>query len=153
MSERADLKLWVIDSASDEEVSDIGVGDMVILNKSDLIPDNLTKWINNQYENNLVFSLSLTTKNGLQEVIDAIADRVTKNMEGTTFPAATRQRHFTLLEEAIAQLQLAEAMVSKVPELASENIRSALKCFDGLFGRYDIESVLGRIFSNFCIGK
>jgi tRNA modification GTPase len=40
-----------------------------------------------------------------------------------------------------------------VPELAAENVRSAINSFEQLFGRYDVEGVLDVIFSSFCIGK
>jgi len=38
-------------------------------------------------------------------------------------------------------------------ELAAEDLRLASRYLSSLTGKIDVESVLGEIFSNFCIGK
>ena len=39
------------------------------------------------------------------------------------------------------------------PELAAESVRTAIRALDSLTGRIDVETILGEIFSSFCIGK
>jgi tRNA modification GTPase len=38
-------------------------------------------------------------------------------------------------------------------ELAAEDVRLASRALDGITGRLDPETVLGKIFASFCIGK
>jgi tRNA modification GTPase len=39
------------------------------------------------------------------------------------------------------------------PEVAAEDVRSALRALEGLVGRVDVDAVLDEIFASFCIGK
>ena len=38
-------------------------------------------------------------------------------------------------------------------DLVGEVVKAAIRALDGIIGRVDVEDVLGRIFSSFCIGK
>ena len=40
-----------------------------------------------------------------------------------------------------------------MPELAAEELRLAQASLDVITGRFDTEDLLGRIFSDFCVGK
>ena len=78
--------------------------------------------------------------------------RAVRDLAGGDFPAATRQRHFQLLEEGRANLGRAlENLVQ--PELAVEDIRLALRALERIAGRVGAEDVLDRVFASFCIGK
>lgn len=153
IGDKADLKIWVLDSSSDADISNISSTDIVILNKIDLGSGPLKHWSDRFVNQPDMIGLSLVTNEGLDDAINLLATRVEQELQGQSFPAATRQRHFDLLFSAIEELDLALQNNMKVPELVAENVRSSIKCFDSLFGRYDVESVLDRIFSNFCIGK
>jgi tRNA modification GTPase len=39
------------------------------------------------------------------------------------------------------------------PELASEDVRLAIRALEAVTGRVDVEAILDVIFSSFCIGK
>jgi tRNA modification GTPase len=67
----------------------------------------------------------------------------------------TRERHRKALESAHAALNRARAMlVSHGPlELAAEEVRLAARAIGEITGRVDVEDVLDRLFSSFCIGK
>jgi len=47
----------------------------------------------------------------------------------------------------------ARTNLDAAPELAGEDLRAALHAIKELAGEADIEAVLDRIFSRFCIGK
>jgi len=68
----------------------------------------------------------------------------------------SRERHFDKLRRADFHLERAiSALVGKEFgwEIVSDDVRGAIACLDGIIGRIDVEDVLGRIFSSFCIGK
>ncbi|MBO6731125.1 MAG: tRNA uridine-5-carboxymethylaminomethyl(34) synthesis GTPase MnmE, partial [Maricaulis sp.] len=46
------------------------------------------------------------------------------------------------------RLKLAQA-----PELAGEDVWLAVRATEALTGRVDVEDILDRVFSQFCIGK
>ncbi|HEY9545346.1 MAG TPA: tRNA uridine-5-carboxymethylaminomethyl(34) synthesis GTPase MnmE, partial [Solimonas sp.] len=41
----------------------------------------------------------------------------------------------------------------RLPELAAEELKGALTALGEITGEFSSEDLLGRIFSNFCIGK
>ena len=45
------------------------------------------------------------------------------------------------------------AEMRDAPDLAAEDVRIALQALARIIGRFDVERVLDRIFSSFCIGK
>jgi tRNA modification GTPase len=66
-------------------------------------------------------------------------------------PPLTRQRHRSLLNETRDQLRTAG--VEGEPELRAEALRLALVALGGITGKVDVEALLDRVFSEFCIGK
>lgn len=68
---------------------------------------------------------------------------------------SARRRHLDALR--IARVATDAALVrlreATMPELAAEELRIAQQSLDLITGRFDSEDLLGRIFSDFCIGK
>jgi tRNA modification GTPase len=81
-----------------------------------------------------------------------LTERVVAASAGVEPPAATRLRHKSLLQEAVARLRAALAEADRL-ELAAEDVRLAARALDRITGRLDPEAVLGKIFASFCIGK
>jgi tRNA modification GTPase len=65
--------------------------------------------------------------------------------------ALTRPRHRAALGEAAAWLE--EGAEARLPELAAEASRVALRALGRLTGRFGAEEVLDVVFREFCIGK
>ena len=62
--------------------------------------------------------------------------------------------HFDANNELEAALSsIAKAKGERAPEILSEHLRQANRNLERILGKIDIEEVLGRIFSKFCIGK
>lgn len=148
----ADLRVWVIDQNNPDLVDfKPDDADWVIFNKADLPAHNLTHDLNKLKSR--VFAVSAQDLHGLDGLITALETHVENALSQQGFPAATQERHQGLLRAAIDHLADAIVRDLSMPELNAEQVRSALRCFDALFGRYDVEDVLDRIFSGFCIGK
>ena len=69
---------------------------------------------------------------------------------------AVQERHRLALRDAVGALESALLGLddgSGRVELPAEDLRRAVQRLDALVGRVDVEQVLDRIFSSFCIGK
>jgi len=77
---------------------------------------------------------------------------VIADLGGAEFPAATNARHREALSEAADQIRRALASLGR-PELASEDVRLAVRALRRITGAIGSEDVLDRVFSTFCIGK
>ena len=98
--------------------------------------------------------LSVKTGQGLDDLIEKVADRLEKRAGSAGI--AIRERHRVAMEQAIVALGIAQDRLNEVPELAeliAEDLHVAVRALDSLVGRVDVEHILGEIFANFCIGK
>jgi len=154
-ADEADLRVWVIDATAPALPDDFHDGDLLVFNKIDEAEEGERHAVAalRVSRETSVFAISVARGEGVPELVSSIEQIVGEQLSAQTFPAATRQRHVERLTEARDQLAIAARSNLAVPELAAENVRSALNSFEALFGRYDVEGVLDIIFSSFCIGK
>ena len=70
-------------------------------------------------------------------------------------PMLTRERHRDALELALGEVRQARALMGPEgePVLVAHHARQAALALDQLIGAVDIEDVLDRVFSRFCVGK
>ena len=102
-------------------------------------------------------AVSVVTGQGLGDLRRAAAGRVFADRLSLADlePALTRARHRAALSRA------QDALAQAIPQLgrrgdsvlASHHVREATTALDELLGAVDIEEVLDRVFSNFCVGK
>jgi tRNA modification GTPase len=163
--ERADLVLWVIDDAQADEVSagdaDLGIdlpaaaSLLRIRNKIDLSgrePGRLAAASTEPVE----IACSATTGAGLDALRTELLRRVGLGdgaEAGGEFSA--RRRHLDALERTRKHLHAAQeaAAQQQSPELVAEDLRLAQDCLGEITGVVSSDDLLGRIFSEFCIGK
>ncbi len=157
-AEGADLRLWVVDQAASSGVwraaeDLIRDGDVCILNKADLgVGRDALQAQQAAFEKGAtVLSLSLLDQD-VDPVVGLLAARVVRDLGTSDFPAATRERHVSVLREARDHLRRAIGQLA-APELAAEDARLAARALARITGRVDAEDILGRVFSTFCIGK
>jgi tRNA modification GTPase len=148
----ADLVLWVVDgSAPRQSVTPPAQRYLLILNKSDLgtHPD----W--DQVPDAIRFSCR--ERRGLDALRKAIFGFFLRSggSSGENFRIAISVRHQRCLTRARGALE--EALMSfreeNSPELTAVELREALDAVGEVVGKTDTEDLLGRIFSEFCIGK
>jgi tRNA modification GTPase len=134
----ADLRVY-LKSTPEEIPSGVRAGDIVVLSKADIwgLP-------------------GLSSKTG--EGFEGVLDRIEESLSSRTKESAVfcRQRHFDKLVKAREALETAEVALESQGagwEMVSADVQSAVRSLDGIIGRVDVEDILGRIFSSFCIGK
>ena len=149
-AEQADLRLLVIDStgrAPDTLLHNLQPGDFIVYNKTDLphqTPENVSRE---------TFFISIKTDQGLEKLEKALENEVMQRFGGPEQAGLTRARHRQSVETLLTALQAAEKSLCKAPELTGADLHLALQAIRELAGETDIESVLDRVFSSFCIGK
>jgi tRNA modification GTPase len=147
----ADLRLFVLDAERiSEQLPNIlnlkRDQDLILANKIDLLGGRELP-----ASEACVLPLSVHSGSGLKDLARLIAEKAAQMMDSGASPVLTRARHRAALEDALTALHRA----AKVPdaELLAEDMRLAVRALGRITGRVDVEDLLDRIFSEFCIGK
>ena len=98
--------------------------------------------------------VSVASGEGIPELIDRLAAEAEASLGGGD-AIVTRERHRKALERAHAGVAGAREMLETGGplELVAEEVRLASRAVGEITGRVDVEHVLDRLFSSFCIGK
>lgn len=152
-AEEADLRIWVSDAAADVSRETFGSarpGDIEVLNKADLMGTAPARAGSED-----VFVVSARTGAGFEGLERRLVQVVRERLEGDEAPLVTRARHRELVEEALLAVERAlDAAKSGIgAELVSEDLRLAARALGRITGTIDVEDLLERIFSQFCVGK
>jgi tRNA modification GTPase len=134
---QADLRLFL---ESDEPFVGItpGPSDLIVRGKSDLGGTGV----------------SGKTGAGVPELIAAIGEKL--QVMTANVGVLTRERHRRALLHAIKAMESSRLELQTVPtrvEIASAELRSAIRALESLVGQVDVENLLDEIFASFCIGK
>ena len=147
---QADLVLYVVDASLPQSAS---IRDekntLLILNKIDL-------GVHPDWESNAGVRFSCRTGEGQEALNESIWSFVMAHgMGAEDFRIAISARHQSCLQKTIVDVNAAKAGLARneLPELISIELRGALDAIGDVVGRHDTEDLLGRIFSEFCIGK
>jgi tRNA modification GTPase len=134
----ADLVLHIADTAPAAPPAD----GQLIINKIDLgitdIPD-------------FALGVSALRGDGIAELRRWLAQWAATALRPGEPALLSHVRHAAVFNEAAEAL--AEAAASDNPVLRAEGLRLAARAFGRIAGRVDVDDVLDRIFSRFCIGK
>jgi tRNA modification GTPase len=147
----ADLRLFVLDAERiAEQLSNIMMlkkdSDIVIANKMDLLRGAGLPALPCP-----VLPLSVHVGTGMTELLDRMKAAAAGLMTIGASPVLTRARHRAALEESLVSLKRINEI--KAPELMAEDLRLTLRALGRITGKVDVEDILDRIFSEFCIGK
>jgi tRNA modification GTPase len=139
----ADIVVWVtsVDVAEDIEIGVVPA--MRVLNKSDLPGD--TQGID--------LRVSAKTGEGIADLIAELEKLVKERFGGMEQTSVIRTRHRNAVEESIRYLNDSLLHDAGHIELAAECLRRACFSIGRVTGRVDVEDLLGKIFSEFCVGK
>jgi len=126
---------------------------LAVLTKSDLVSK-----CDEHLLSRTVIPVSAETGTGLRELLDAI-DEALDTRHGEIIPdlpILTRARHRNAISTASSELkQFTEAWrEEKLPAtVAAVHLRTAVYSLEELIGAVEVEDVLDRVFSSFCVGK
>jgi len=146
----ADLRLGIIDLSSNNHdvLTALSAGDFVLYNKSDIsdtpLPNNVSRE---------TFCISAVTGQGFDRLENALETVIKARFTLTEQAGLTRTRHVACVRKALQAVENATHNLEIAPELAGADLREALTAIKELAGESDIEAVLDRVFSQFCIGK
>ena len=152
-AESADLRLGVVDVSRetfpDKLLETLRPNDALILNKMDQgqmlhLSDELGM---------TRFKLCAKSGEGLPALEGWLEHLVIDRLSRREAPALSRARHRQAVERALDHLNAARGQLSRAPELAASDVHLAIRALESLTGRIDVEDVLDRVFSQFCIGK
>jgi tRNA modification GTPase len=150
--ERADLVLHVYDAHEPPPSgfeSPASARELLVLNKVDL--GEHASWSQTG-----AVRLSCMTGMGADDLASAVESKVFGGSAAARdWTIAINARHQACLEQALTQVNAARhAFADNLsPEFIAEEIRGALDAIGDVVGRVDTEDLLGKIFSQFCIGK
>jgi tRNA modification GTPase len=126
---------------------------LAVRTKADLVS------IRDEYmSSNEMISVSAETGSGLQELLAAIDDSLDSRHGEIVpdLPILTRARHSKAIGTARSELEgFKQAwQEEKLPAtIAAVHLRTAVDALEELIGTVDVEDVLDRVFSSFCVGK
>ncbi|HZW47540.1 MAG TPA: tRNA uridine-5-carboxymethylaminomethyl(34) synthesis GTPase MnmE [Microvirga sp.] len=145
----ADLVLWLVPPEGEETEAPPARRLLKVGTKADLGWADL-----NRSPHDCDLLISAATGEGLPDLIAALEHEAEAAL-GQGDAILTRERHRRALERAHHSLQAGrELLVTRGPlELAAEEVRLASRAVGEITGRVDVEDVLDRLFSSFCIGK
>jgi len=148
----ADLRLHLVDSVEAAEMAEHNPDTIVVMNKCDLLSNNdLGKALLG------VHLLSIKMNDGLESLIVEMSERISNQAAYRSKSSAplTRARHRHALEECVDALDRAfvSADAGADVEMMAEDVRVAAQALGRITGCVDVEELLDRIFSDFCIGK
>jgi tRNA modification GTPase len=144
---RADLVLWLCSAEClvlPTEISDDCSAVVMVANKCDLIggADRDAAWT----------YISALTGFGIHGVLASIAKHASRAVKKDTPVFLGNARQAALIRGSVQELIFAESSMGEL-EIAAEAIRRVLNLLEEVLGGVDVETVLGRVFSRFCIGK
>ena len=94
----------------------------------------------------------------MKELLSRIDQELSRRYDsrGADTPVVTRARHRSILEAARDELSAFQQgwESDELPAtVAAVHLRSAVHSLEELIGSVDVEDVLDRVFSSFCVGK
>ena len=118
-----------------------------LANKADLLDNEQCS----KFKNEGCFLISAKTKTGLTELLNVLADKIQNTIGSNTSALITRARYREALNDCLKNLDAFD--FDKPIELAAEDIRLAARAIGKITGRIEVDEILDKIFSSFCIGK
>jgi tRNA modification GTPase len=140
----ADLVLWLVPPEGEESAPPPARRLLKLGTKADMSPDR----------RGCDLMIAAATGEGLPELIGRLEAEAASLM-GQGDAVITRERHRKALGRAHESLARVRSMLAgRGPlELAAEEARLAARAIGEITGRVDVDDVLDRLFSSFCIGK
>lgn len=148
----ADIVVWVSSIDVQEEVRISALPALRVLNKADLLDEKSIRIWNDQ-ASSPVLQISARTGEGIAGFVTELEKLVMARFGGMEHASVVRARQKSAVDESIQFLN--DSLLHDVAhiEFAAECLRKACYSIARVTGRVDVEDLLAKIFSDFCIGK
>jgi tRNA modification GTPase len=148
----ADFKLFMFDASIDTpqiftQYLDSENNYLLVANKADKLTSSQRKALIKQG----CVLISAKNAENISAVTDKIYDYFSTMLSQVPSGLITRQRYKEALKECVENLD--RFNLDKEIELAAEDIRLACRAIGKITGRVEVDEILDKIFSSFCIGK
>ncbi|MDQ6992584.1 MAG: tRNA uridine-5-carboxymethylaminomethyl(34) synthesis GTPase MnmE [Mariprofundus sp.] len=145
-AEVADVTLFIADASRPQTWVPSIHADLFLMNKMDLQCDAIADHF---------IPLSVTTGQGITALRSALALCLGDIAMGDEGMMVTRERHRVLLLEALENIEEGIAHLGRedMLDLTAMQWRRAWGLLGSILGMGDVEDILDRVFSEFCIGK
>ncbi|MBW8320374.1 MAG: tRNA uridine-5-carboxymethylaminomethyl(34) synthesis GTPase MnmE [Rhizobium sp.] len=146
--EEADLVLSLCDGSEAVDFVDLpaGLQAIQVLTKCDLMTDSEPK-------PNGDILVSSASGLGIDDLKQRVLSHVEARVGAFSLAIPSRLRHGQQLNEALQEVRRAIADTHLGLEVRAEHLRRASDALARITGRIDVEMLLGKIFSEFCVGK
>ena len=117
--------------------------------------DGLTESVSREFKNDKIFKLSVLKNTGMEKVYEFISSIINEIGEDRA-EISVNLRQKNLLMEISDSLINVKRMIKagkRDIELTAEEVRTCVTNIGRLLGEVTNEDILGKIFSNFCVGK
>ncbi len=155
-AEQADIRICLFDAENPQALDEatmamIDDNSVIVMNKADRCPQKEMMRVKGA----VPVMMSAKTGQGIDNLIDRLEDMLGEIASPAESPLFTRQRHKAGLEQAVNCLEdfLISRRERRAIELAAEDLRLAARSLGSVTGRIEVEDLLDKIFSSFCIGK
>jgi len=165
-SKQADAVVWVADASRPETWDISHDADIYIMNKMDLLSDaslsdhSLPKTVSSHCISSHdipahYIPISLKGQADLSALIDALALQLGDTNLADDGLLVTRERHRQILQQSLQHLQAGVHLLDdeSMMDVSAMEWRQAWSLLGGILGIGDVEEILDRVFSEFCIGK
>ena len=150
----ADFKIFIFDASNNNTTPDIFNMYMTAENNYILVANKADKLSAKQKENlvkqNYVL-ISAKQNDNIQAITDKLYYYFSEIFADNSSQIITRRRYKDALIECLDNLK--RFNLNKDVELAAEDIRLACRSIGKITGRVEVDEILDKIFSSFCIGK
>lgn len=144
----ADILLWLIAADVVSEVGPARKPDLIVFNKVDLLDQ-----VSIQQRNESQIHVSLKNQIGLIQLEECLKSLIQGRTALASNAIVVRNRHVNAVKETIRLLNDSLEDDGRPIELIAEDLRKAGQALASITGRIGVEDLLGKIFSEFCIGK
>jgi tRNA modification GTPase len=107
----------------------------------------------NEFPNSEFCLLSVKSGYGLDDLLTMLTRMVRDHVAGSEEALIVRTRHGEAVQKSIRHLNDALVIGPTESELVADHVRLAARALASITGHIDVEDMLGKIFSSFCIGK
>jgi tRNA modification GTPase len=160
---KSDIVLYIIDAGKKNAEKDIefikqsehdGKYCIIVVNKTDITPPDSIGWL--ERFNREVYCVSALRKQGIDKVKDAICRFISSHVNTQKQTGYTvNQRHYLSLTDGLEALNNAKDDFKQgvSEEFFVEHLKDASRALAEIIGEVSSDTILDRIFSDFCIGK